>query len=417
MAKAIKLIMVETDGTAKVRGNNKYYNMEDLGNGQFIAKYGRVGNGESTAQYPIHQWDTKYREKIRKGCKDVTHLFLEEAVDTNTPTKDKQTISSKWNQMVRDVVSILQSYARGSVTKNYNVSSANVTQRQVDEAQSKLNSLISMGPSSSSIVDLNRLLLEFYMIIPRKMDNVHAHVLPKDADINVLDTKLKNILSEEQMTLDVMAGQVKLKDVSNAVDVDEETDILTVSGLMLEPVNAQEEQMLRKMMGSDAGRYHRAFRVTNFKTKKALDEYKAIIPVKNMDMLWHGSRNENWWSIMTSGLLIRPSNAIHTGSMLGDGVYFANKMAKSAGYTSLRGSYWASGSDNRGFLAIYNVLVGNPYHIHQHTSDCYNLCKKKLQLLGNYDSVHAHAGISLRNDEIVIYDSNQSTIEYLIECR
>jgi hypothetical protein len=38
-------------------------------------------------------------------------------------------------------------------------------------------------------------------------------------------------------------------------------------------------------------------------------------------LYWHGSRNENWFNIMQTGLLIRPSGAVHTGSMFGDGIY------------------------------------------------------------------------------------------------
>jgi poly [ADP-ribose] polymerase len=43
---------------------------------------------------------------------------------------------------------------------------------------------------------------------------------------------------------------------------------------------------------------------------------------------------------MQTGLLIRPSGAVHTGSMFGDGIYFADKAQKSIGYSSLSGSHW-----------------------------------------------------------------------------
>ena len=34
--------------------NNKFYNMTDLGNGQFKVEYGRVGAAATTLTYPIH---------------------------------------------------------------------------------------------------------------------------------------------------------------------------------------------------------------------------------------------------------------------------------------------------------------------------------------------------------------------------
>ena len=52
--------------------NNKFYNMTDLGNGQFKVEYGRVGAAATTLTYPISDWNKKYNEKIKKGYVDIT---------------------------------------------------------------------------------------------------------------------------------------------------------------------------------------------------------------------------------------------------------------------------------------------------------------------------------------------------------
>ncbi len=53
----------------------------------------------------------------------------------------------------------------------------------------------------------------------------------------------------------------------------------------------------------------------------------------NCKLLWHGSRLENFASILTNGLKINPGkNVIKTGSMFGNGLYFANFGKKSSGY-------------------------------------------------------------------------------------
>ena len=119
-------------------------------------------------------------------------------------------------------------------------------------------------------------------------------------------------------------------------------------------------------------------------------------------------------NIVQTGLIIRPSGVIHTGSMFGDGIYFADKCRKSIGYTSYRGSYWASGNDKTAYLAIYDVHVGNQKHIHNHTRDCYTLDEAKLKK-ENYDSVFAHGGADLRNNEYIVYNPDQCTIKYLVE--
>jgi poly [ADP-ribose] polymerase len=140
--------------------------------------------------------------------------------------------------------------------------------------------------------------------------------------------------------------------------------------------------------------------------EKALDKKKRLY--------FHGSRNENWFNILQTGLLIRPSGAVHTGSMFGDGIYFADKAQKSIGYTSLNGSYWARGGDNKAFLALFDVHLGKQKEILHHDSSCYSLSDKVLKKDG-YDSVFAKGGADLRNNEFIVYNSAQCTVSHLIE--
>jgi poly [ADP-ribose] polymerase 2/3/4 len=45
---------------------------------------------------------------------------------------------------------------------------------------------------------------------------------------------------------------------------------------------------------------------------------------------------------------------------------------------------------------------------------CYNLNEPKLKSEG-FNSVYAHGGIDLKNDEFMIYNSSQCRIKYIIE--
>jgi poly [ADP-ribose] polymerase len=103
-----------------------------------------------------------------------------------------------------------------------------------------------------------------------------------------------------------------------------------------------------------------------------------------------------------------------TGSGIGDGVYFANKSQKSLGYSSLSGSHWTRGNSSVGFLALFDVHLGNEKHIHKHDSSCYKLNYTNIQNDG-FDSVYAHGGADLRNDEFIIYNPVQCTISHLIQ--
>jgi poly [ADP-ribose] polymerase len=97
--------------------------------------------------------------------------------------------------------------------------------------------------------------------------------------------------------------------------------------------------------------------------------------------------------------------------MFGDGIYFANKARKSIGYTDLQGSYWAGGSSNKAFLALYQVNVGDMWQI-VHGDSSLNLRRVKA---AGHDTVFAKGGADLRNDEHIIYESERSTIKYLVE--
>jgi poly [ADP-ribose] polymerase len=163
-------------------------------------------------------------------------------------------------------------------------------------------------------------------------------------------------------------------------------------------------------MGDSSDKFSRLFEVTNFKTEK---KYKTV-DIENEELLFHGSRSENFFNILQTGLLIRPSGAVYSGSMFGDGIYFATKARKSIGYTSLSGSRWASGSNNVAYLALFSTNLGKQKIVHKHSSECYNFGEKTI---APYNSVFAKAGVSLMNDELIIYNSNRCTIKYLIEIK
>ena len=74
--------------------------------------------------------------------------------------------------------------------------------------------------------------------------------------------------------------------------------------------------------------------------------------------LFHGSRNENIWGLITEGQNLYPKAHI-TGKMFGYGLYYANRAKKSINYTSLKDSYWANGNSDVGYLAVYKVLYKN----------------------------------------------------------
>ncbi len=403
--KKVKLICVTGDN------NNKFYNMEEQADGTFHAKYGRVGGRETVEVYPMSKWDTIYRKKTDrkdKPYRDVTELFVE----TKTSATHKEISSS----IIRRLIGDLQKFAKQSVADNYTVSSAAVTEKQVDQAQVIIDRLAGLTHEGESIKAINQLLIDLYSTIPRKLKHVKEHLVQNGTNTIInrgnIDF-LKSVITLEQQTLDVMCGQVQ----TPISEDDERSTILESLGLEAFEIDDEEKANIIKHLGDSSQHFKSAIRLVNERTQGAFENTISQATDKTKKLFWHGSRNENWFNIVNTGLLIRPSNAISTGAMFNEGIYFAPKARKSIGYTSLEHSYWARGNAKTSFLAVYNVHIGNPLHLRSGDSFNHATNYNWLHKQG-YNSVWAHEGHShLRNDEVIVYSKEQCTIKYLVEIK
>ena len=393
--------------------NYKYYEMIPNGD-SFTVKYGRMGQpGYQTRTYPISQFDKKYSEKIKKGYEDKTELKSEvvEEVTSNNSQSEYKDIE---NKVIAEIVNRLQKMAKETIAKNYTVNSTTVTQAMIDEAQNILSSLVSI----QDVDEFNKNLIQLFNAIPRKMKKVSDYLAKSKEDFS-------KIITDEQNLLDVMQGQVYVpqhKEKDNAIQTNE--TILEHFGLEMQETTTEEITMIKNLLAEDANRYVNSWKVINKETQERFDKFVKENNINNIKMLWHGSRSENFWSIIKTGLVLRPTNAIITGKLYGYGIYFAPRARKSIGYTSVNGSYWANGSNKTGFMAIFEVAYGTPYDVYDFDSKYhemnYNLLQKFKQ---GANCLHAHAGASmggyssLKNDEIVFYKQEQMTIKYLVEIK
>lgn len=403
MGRTIKLIMVTGD-----ENHNKYYNMFDNGS-NFLVEYGRVGGGKQTMTYPIEQWDKQYKSKVKKGYQDITSLCAIE-----TAEEKKVEIS---DDKIRNFINKLQGYAKATVSANYNVSVSAVTEKQIQEAQNIIDQLGQYNKLNALTSNLNKDLLHLYTVLPRRMKNVKDYLFSMSEFQKKEELEaFQKLVSNEQDLLDTMRGQV-VTYANTHTSSGEQQNILEAMGLEMYGVNDQETQKIKKMMADDARLFKQAYRVRNLATEKRFNSWVEKAKNKKTEQFWHGSRSQNWWNILGTGLLIRPSCAIYTASMYSDGIYAADKARKSIGYTSYRNSYWASGNDSLGYLAIFDFHLGNQCHIHRHDSSCYQINYKNLQTRagGPYDSVFAHGGYDLRNNEYIVYTIDQANINYLVE--
>jgi predicted DNA-binding WGR domain protein len=147
--------------------------------------------------------------------------------------------------------------------------------------------------------------------------------------------------------------------------------------------------------------------------KERIQLYNAA----NVWPCWHGTRSANLVGITRRGLLIRPSGAVYTGSMYGDGKYFAWQSTKSLNYCD--GGYWTGGrAGNTKFMFLLDVIMGKQHkagssgYFSSPPGGCHSVYAKARRR-GGYGGV--------MNDEMITYDrndrDNQSKIQYMIEVR
>lgn len=289
------------------QNNNKYYEMIPNGS-QFTVKYGRVGATAQVRTYPESSFDNKYNEKIKKGYVDQTDL-RKDLVSIEKP-KEESIYKEIDDASVKQLIEFLQSCARQKIADNYNVSSEKVTQAMVDEAQLTLNKLAVVLDKEM----FNKILLNLFNILPRKMADVSLF-LAKSSD----QDEFAKIYTREQELLNVMKGQVVQHKVDTEVKEKKEKvpqTILEALGLEIKPVTATDEKIIKKELGDLKDKYFMAWRVHNKMTRDRFEKHIKESDFSNTKLLWHGSRNENWMSIISNGLLLNP-NAVITGKMFG----------------------------------------------------------------------------------------------------
>ena len=283
--------------------NNKYYRMLPKDDGTFDVEYGRVGASCQHSNYPVSQWDKKYREKVRKGYVDQTDLMTDLVHEEKK--KGSKDVKDIENKVIAQIVERLQDMANKTIQKNYRVESVAVTQAMVDKAQDHIDKMANRG-DQYTLREFNDDLVKLFGIIPRKMSEVSDYLAGDKSEFS-------KILSREQDLLDVMKGQVVQHSVTAAYEDEEESSIpdktiLEAMDLVFEECSASDIDHIKELMGENAGRLKNAWKVTNLKTQKRFDDFVKKEGIKDIREFWHGSGNANWWSIIGNGLYLRPTN-------------------------------------------------------------------------------------------------------------
>lgn len=399
----VYLVMVNPE-----HNNYKFYQLEDDGT-NVIATYGRIGLssnemfGEKTWTYPRHMYWVKLAEKLAKGYKDMSDVYLteSEASDELDSCENKSETNNSKNDAAHRLYSLLRQYSQYVIKETF--ISTKITPAMVEKTNDLLNDLYvftTYGDCVPEDVDaFNEKLLRILEVSPRKVDQVRFLLASSPDDF-------AHIIQREESLLMAMEAVVRSSQKSSKAQIDG-FDTKTIKVHMA--TEKQVEEVMRHLNDTLRPKVKNVYRVIHKNHKKRFNQYLEDNNIKKVKQLWHGSKNENWLSIIDNGLLLRP-NAVITGKMFGDGVYFAPSAMKSWGYTSGHNSYWAKGNSDTAFMGLYAVAYGKPLNV---TSP--GRYSQAILDSQGVNCVHAHAGTYLKNDEIIFYDEAAMLLNYIVE--
>lgn len=432
----------------------KSYTMfREQNNDKFGVSYGRIGgtdlldrskynfDKEGSHFYPAKMFWIKYYEKIMKGYIDKTEEIdykygrADEEVKAVRP-KELDDYSPIKEEKTKELIEFLISRQREYVSQNYNYYRSGkqldtqINEKGIERSEHLLNEMNKtiQNRTSNSFFDgmhywLEKEFYKYYkellLTLPRKVADIKKYIERVEFDDPESDNYVLKVLEQEKDLLDALKDVVKADNEQTLLssETEEKKDngktILEEYGLSAQTADFKDKFLALDKMGEDAYRVSKVLEVRNDRTADAYEKCKKELGIeeRGCHLLWHGSRTENWWSIFKNGMSLNP-NAVITGKMFGQGLYFAPLAKKSMGYADIDGSYWAHGTQNKGYMALFEVAMGKPYEI------------KDGWLGGDFrykdlkygcHSVWAKAGTSLRNDECIVYREDQCNMKYLVE--
>jgi poly [ADP-ribose] polymerase len=378
--------------------NNKYYEMICEDGQNITINYGRIELTKTTYTKPIHEWDSIYKSKTKKGYKDVSKHV---SVQVNESSGDKTPTAKIADTKVDFFMNLMKKYTDKLVSTTYSVKCDNVSQSQIDEAQSIINQLTKINKKDVS--QINDKLIELYTIIPRYMSNVKNFILP--------NIDLEKAFVQEQDNIDAMASQVAMYNTSDKKEDKKEKgkqSLLDIMGITMKEIKANKDldYLVKQMSGR---RIESIFEVDKPAENNRFDNWLKNQKNKSTRMLIHGTRCTSVIPILEQGLKIRPNgNFQFSGKAYGDGNYFSEVVNKSMNYT---------GHDNDKILLVYEVHTGNPYTYNGwYNGNDFSLNYKELSKRG-FDSTYVKAGNGLQNSEIIAYKEEQDRIKYIIHLK
>lgn len=343
----------------------------------------------------------------------------EEAKDVKSKLDLHKSIRALVDRLYSEAGQAVQSQLSGSLNATEENPLGTLTLSQIEHGRTMLQEiqqyLVDKPKAKGTInADLIKFSNNFFSAIPQKIA-----LRPKPSSgQKVLDEWLKTIVLNDEARLDEKEELLGLlADVQGMVkgfattDVDKKYEEIGCKYEYLSTDNTSYKK-IENFMNSTRSRHHTwKMSVKNIWKVGVKGQAEKHAPtmdkIGNIQPLFHGSGPQNILGICKHGLLMRPPGVYISGSMFGNGLYFADQSSKSEQYAFGRFG-GGSGKADTFFMFVADVSLGE---IKKYKDAQSNLTKAPQ----GFHSVQGEKGSYLLHNEFIVYDLKQHILQYLVE--
>lgn len=373
--------------------NNKFYKITQTGD-KIVCSYGRISERSASVTYPLARFTSLYRSKLKKGYEDHTELYIVEEHEVEEHEVEAPVVIKR-DPIVQEFIDYLEAISRHVAQAALSVDLNSVTPKQVEASKQQLLNIVTAR--AVSVDEANQELVKQFAIIPRYINRASGvkgslFTGDKEYDDGILNHEYELLEQLQTIAGKHIISKTREERFELALSDNKEVSELFYDGLI--------------------GQYDHAKIISIFSATNPVAETQ-FNDLGNNHLFWHGSKSENWESILSNNLMVRPQGVTTTGAMFGHGLYMAEVSQKSIGYTN--GGFWAGGTSERfNIIGLYETSLGNV--------EINELGRGSIEqsVSKGYDSLWAYGRqknkrSSLWNDEIILPNGNQTRIKYVIK--
>ena len=393
--------------------SNKFYRLELQEGGpgsqhpyRIYTEYGRLGKTprkENRFYTDLSSAEADFRSILsQKRSKGYEPVQVDDGANSSqTITLQSKTKKEDLNQINDNVLRLIgklykeaTSYIVSAISTPLGKLNPDQIKRGLEILQ-KIEQMLDDGLKSGG--EFDRLSNQFYSVIPVIFGT------KVDYKKFIINDYIK--LNERKDLLGVMSSVVQAQNTLEKT-LDEKYKSLKIKLKSLSSRTKEYKRICDSIKNSQGHNHHFKIDVQEIFQIEDMVGHDTFNPYQvGVKELFHGSRNENILSIMQNSLKIKPASAVHTGSMFGSGIYFANSASKSANYC------WGFDSRSRQdtyYLFVCDVATGKIKEYGD--AQPYLTSAPK-----GYNSVMGKKGRSLIHDEFIVYHESQVKLKYIVE--